>query len=194
MDVPFDSELIISLQSGDIDALGTLYDRHSALVYRTAYAIAGDPEMASDLLQDVFVRLSRFSHRIDPRRPLEPWLYRMTANLSYTWLKRRKRWLHPLDDAGEWLLGSPREHSLQQQAEKNAEMERLHQAILKLPVQQRVVVVMYYINDLSLQEIADVLEIPIGTVKSRLHYGRQSLRKVLNLDADMQGEVTYEFT
>ncbi len=194
MDVPFDSELIISLQSGDIDALGTLYDRHSALVYRTAYAITGDPEMASDLLQDVFVRLSRFSHRIDPRRPLEPWLYRMTANLSYTWLKRRKRWLHPLDDAGEWLLGSPREHSLQQQAEKNAEMERLHQAILKLPVQQRVVVVMYYINDLSLQEIADVLEIPIGTVKSRLHYGRQSLRKVLNLDADMQGEVTYEFT
>jgi len=194
VNVPLDRELIFSLQSGDVDALGALYDRHSALVYRTAYAITGDPDAASDLLQDVFVRLSRFAHRVDPRRPLEPWLYRMTANLAYTWLKRRKRWLHPLDDAMEWLLDSARERSLQQQAEKNAEAEQLHQAILKLPVQQRVVVVMYYINDLSLQEIAEILEIPIGTVKSRLHYGRQSLRKVLNLDADIQGEVICEFT
>ncbi|GAB4520772.1 MAG: sigma-70 family RNA polymerase sigma factor [Anaerolineales bacterium] len=190
-----DRELILALQSGDTDALGVLYNRYNTLVYRTAYAITGDPDAASDLLQDAFLRLNRFSEHIDPRRPLEPWLYRMTANLSYTWLKRRKRWFHPLDDMMEWLAGvTHASHSPQQQAEKNAESQRLQQAMLTLPVQQRMVVVMYYVNDLSLQEIAEILEIPEGTVKSRLYYGRAALRQALGLNAEVSGEVTYEFT
>ncbi len=194
MQSPSDRELVIALQSGDLDALGHLYDRHQKLVYRTAFAVTGDPEAAADLLQDVFLRLHRFAHRIDPRRPLEPWLYRMTANLAYSWLKRRKRWLRPLDGVMEWFQGAQRKHTLQQRVEHSAEWERLRLAMLKLPPQQRIVVVMYYINELSLQEIAEVLEIPVGTVKSRLHYGRQALRKNLGLDGNVLHETTYEFT
>ncbi len=189
-----DRELILALQSGDLEALGALYDRHRQLVYRTAFGITGDDEAAADLLQDVFLRLYRFAHRIDARRPLEPWLYRMTANLAYSWLKRRKRWMRPLEDLADWFSGLSRGRSLQQRVERDAEAERVQQAILKLPPQQRGVVVMYYINDLSLQEIADVLGIPVGTVKSRLHYGRRALRKHLGLDEEMIGETRYEFT
>ncbi|RMF48267.1 MAG: RNA polymerase sigma factor [Anaerolineae bacterium] len=191
---PSDRELVIALQSGDLDALGQLYDRHRRLVYRTAFAITGDAEAAADLLQDVFLRLHRFAHRIDPRRPVEPWLYRMTANLAYSWLKRRKRWLQPLDGVMEWFQGTQRKRTLQQRVEHSAEWERLRLAMLKLPPQQRIVVVMYYINELSLQEIAEVLEIPVGTVKSRLHYGRQALRKTLGLEGKVLNEATYEFT
>ena len=99
-----DAGLILQLQTGDLEALGMLYDRHKQLVFRTAPGITGDADAAADLLQDVFLRLYRFIRRFDPQRPIEPWLYRMTANLAYTWV-RRHRWLRPLEDVVEWLAG-----------------------------------------------------------------------------------------
>ncbi len=186
-----DRELIIQLQQGSLDALGELYDRFRQMVYRTALAITSDPEAANDLLQDVFLRLYRFADRIDPQRPLEPWLYRMTANLAYTWVKRRNRWIRPLEDLADWLAGNSR-NSPQEAAERNEDWRRIQQAIASLPLPQRVVVVLYYLNDLSLQEISDILDVPVGTVKSRLHYGRNSLKHNLGLDGDALLDWNYE--
>ena len=188
-----DQELILQIQGGSLNALGVLYDRHRRLVYRTALAITSDPEAAADLLQDVFLRLHRFAERVDATRPLEPWLYRVTANLSYTWVKRQQRWTRPLEDIAEWLVGS-KKNSPQHVAEQDEESLQVQQAISNLPLAQRIVVVLYYVNDLSLQEISEILEIPEGTVKSRLHYGRQSLKKHLNLESEMLAEMQYEFT
>lgn len=103
--MPNDRELIIQLQEGSLNALGDLFDRHQHMVYRTALAVTGDPAAASDLLQDVFLRMHRFADRVDPDRPLEPWLYRTTTNLTYTWVKRHKRYLRSLEDMAEWLSG-----------------------------------------------------------------------------------------
>ena len=192
MDSKTDRELILELQQGSLDALGTLYDRHRQLVYRTALAISGDSEAAADLLQDVFLRLHRFADRVDVERPLEPWLYRVTTNLSYTWVKQRQRWFQPLEDIAEWLSGGKR-NSLQQIAEMDDELRQVSQAISSLILPQRMVVVLYYLNDLSIQEISEILEVPVGTVKSRLHYGRQALKKQLGLQ-DLRPEVKYEFT
>lgn len=189
-----DRELTSKLIDGDLDALGELYDRHRLLVYRTALVITGDPEAASDLLQEVFLRLYRFADRIEVGRPLEPWLYRMTSNLSYTWVKRSKRWLRPLEDLADWLV-DPSKDTPDEVVEKRDDWAQVQQAVLNLPFPQRVVVVLYYLNDLSIQEIADILDIPAGTIKSRLHYGRQSLKKSLGLDRFGKGEklpVNYE--
>lgn len=169
-----DRDLVLRLQSGDVDALGELYDRHSHVVYRTALAITGDESSAADLLQDVFLRVHRFSKRIDPNRPLEPWLYRVTTNLTYTWIKRRKRWLlRPIEDMAEWFTGN-RKNSPSYQLEKDEEWVIICQAVATLSLQHRVVIVLHYFNDLSLFEISEVLDIPVGTVKSRLHYGRRA--------------------
>lgn len=189
-----DSELVISMQAGSLDALGVLYDRHRGLVFRTAIAITGDSEAAADLLHDVFLRLHRFAGHVDPKRPLEPWLYRMTTNLSYTWVKRRQRWLRPLEDVAEWLAGN-RKDTPAYQAEMDDSWRQVQQAVSSLPLSHRGVVVLYYINDLSLQEISEILDIPVGTVKSRLHYGRQALKKSLGLMAgEILPELQYEFT
>jgi RNA polymerase sigma-70 factor (ECF subfamily) len=189
-----DAELIKRLQDGSLEALGILYDRHRQLVFRTALAISGDEDAAADLLQDIFLRLHRFAERIDPGRPLEPWLYRMTTNLSYTWVKRRKRWLRPLEDVAEWLVGG-RKDGPYYEAEMGETWNLIQRAITSLPLPQRGVVVLYYINDLSLQEISDILEVPVGTVKSRLHYGRQALKRQLGLMQDEAlPEMRYEFT
>ena len=190
---PSDHDLILKIQAGSLDALGVIYDRHRRLVYRTALAICNDPEAAADLLQDVFLRLHRFAARIDPERPLEPWLYRVTANQTYTWVKRHQRWSHPLEEIAEWL-SSGLKHSPQYITEQDDESKRIQAAIAKLSLPHRVVVVLYYINDLSLHEIAEILEIPEGTVKSRLHYGRRALRNHLGLDNLSVRETGYEFT
>lgn len=188
-----DRVLIEQLQGADLSALGMLYDRHRQMVYRTAMAITGDSDAASDLLQDVFLRLYRFIERVDPQLPLEPWLYRMTANLSYTWVKRQSRWLRPLEDLADWLAGNHK-NAPQQAAEQLENTGQLRHALLKLPVNQRVVVVLFYVNDLQVQEIAEILDIPIGTVKSRLHYGRQALKEVIEKQNRGFLDVQYEFT
>lgn len=191
--MPGDQELILRLQEGDLEALGELYDRYRLLVYRTALAITSDREAANDLLQDVFLRLHRFAARIDPQRPLEPWLYRMTANLAYTWLKRNHHWLKPLEELAEWLVG-PGRNSTYEIVERHDEWDHLQQAVARLPFAQRVVVVLYYLNDLSLQEIAEILDVPVGTVKSRLHYGRLTLKKSLGMGSPMESDKLPDLT
>ena len=194
MDACSDAELICRLQSGSLEALGVLYDRHRNLVFRTALAITGDPEAAADLLHDVFLRLHRFAAHIDPQRPLEPWLYRMTTNLAYTWIKRRRRWLRPLEDVAEWLSGANKDQTAIQ-AEVGESWYYVQQAVLSLPLSHRGVVVLYYVHDLSLQEISEILETPVGTIKSRLHSSRQALKKSLGfLEGELLSELKYEFT
>lgn len=188
-----DQELVLRLQQGDLAALEDLYDRHQRLVYRTALGITGDEQVAADLLQDVFLRMHRFARHIDPNRPLEPWLYRTTANLTYTWVKRHRHWLRPLEEVSEWLAGSKRQ-SPSSLAEADEAWKDVEKAVSALILQQRVVVVLYYINDLSVQEIAEVLEVPVGTVKSRLFYGRQTLKKYLEAGGAYHGALSYEFT
>lgn len=182
-----DQQLIEKLQEGSLEALGHLYDRHRHLVFRTALAITGDYDAASDLLQDVFLRLFRFADRIDWERPLQPWLYRMTTNLSYTWVKRDQRWKRPLENLADWLAGAGK-NLTQEAVEQLDDWDRLQHAVAGLPIAQRIVVVLYYLNDLSLQEIGDILDVPVGTVKSRLHYGRLALKKELGLGAFAENE------
>ncbi|MCK5052851.1 MAG: RNA polymerase sigma factor [Anaerolineales bacterium] len=194
MEDKHDRDLILELQAGELNALGDMYDRHRHLVYRTALAITCDPEMAADLLQEVFLRLHRFAERIDPARPLQPWLYRMTVNLSYTWVKRKSRWMRYINEMAERVILERRPPSPQNIAERDESWRWVRQAILALPVQQRMVVVLYYINDLSLKEISEILEIPVGTVKSRLHYARRVLKKQLGAHREVLRTVFYETT
>jgi RNA polymerase sigma-70 factor, ECF subfamily len=175
---PSDSDLILELQSGNLNALGILYDRHKNMVYRTASVITGDPEAAADLLHDVFLRLHRFVSHVDPERPLEPWLYRMTVNQAHTWVKRSRRWLRPLEEVTEWLVGTKRS-PINNNEYADEDWQQVQQAVSALPMSQRIVVVLFYLNDLSLQEISEITNVPVGTVKSRLHYGREALKKSL---------------
>ena len=190
---PGDLQLILKLRQGDLEALGGLYDRHRLLVYRTALAITGDTEAAADLLHDTFLRLYRFGHRIDPTRPIEPWLYRMAANMAYTWVKRRGRWHQALREMADRLS---REYpaSPSQQVERNEAWLEIRRALQAISPEKRVVVVLYYLNDLPISEIAAILDLPLGTVKSRLHYGRQALKQQLGLDGQVVPRVGYEAT
>jgi RNA polymerase sigma-70 factor (ECF subfamily) len=174
---PRDGELILRLRQGEVAALGALYDRYRHVVYRTALAVTADRYAAEDILQETFLRLQKHVERVDPDRPIEPWLYRVSVNLSYTYLRRRRWQSLGIDEWLDRVIGPPR--SAEHRLERHETWEAVSSALTKLPVQQRIVVVLYYLDGLSLREIADVLECPVGTVKSRLHYGRENLRRAL---------------
>jgi RNA polymerase sigma-70 factor (ECF subfamily) len=110
---------------------------------------------------------------------LEPWLYRVTVNLSYTWVSRRSRWLVSLESVIDKLV-SPARMGAEYHAEMSEFQVILQRAIDSLPAGQRMTVILYYLNDLSLKEISYILDCPVGTVKSRLHYGREHLKKCLD--------------
>jgi RNA polymerase sigma-70 factor (ECF subfamily) len=175
---PSDSELIARLQQADLDALGALFERYRTRVYRTALAIVRDSAAAEDILQDCFLRVYANAQRIDAERPLAPWLYRVTVNLSYTWLSRGQNRRTSLDKVTDHLI-SPMKQAPDQLTEQTELRQNVRKAIGSLCLDQRVVVVLYYLNGLSLQAIAEILDLPVGTVKSRLYYARENLRREL---------------
>jgi RNA polymerase sigma-70 factor (ECF subfamily) len=175
---PDEGCLIRRLQTGDLGALGELYELHRDKIYRTALAITHDPSVAEDILHETFLRLYTHAEHIDTALPLSPWLYRVAVNLSYSWYTRRQRYRLPLDDVIDKLI-APLRHSPEPSTEHKEMRHRVREAIDTLCFNQRVVIVLYYLNDMSVREIADVLECPVGTVKSRLYYGREALREKL---------------
>ena len=175
---PTDRELIQRLCDGDLNALGTLYDRYRLLVFHTALAITRDRQAAEDILQECFLKVNAYARRIDVNLPLEPWLYRVTVNLSYTYVTRRSRWLTSLESVIDRLV-SPARTSSEYHAEMSELQSVIQQAINELQPSQRMTVILYYLNDLSLKEISYILDCPVGTVKSRLYYGREHLKRQL---------------
>ncbi len=187
-----DGRLVVRLRTGDIDALGELYRRYKTKIFRTALAVTRDQGAAEDILQETFLRLFIHADRIYTNVPLEPWLYRVAVNLSHTWIQKRRCRIGLLEDMLERLTAPL--HLLPERMVEQAEVqETVQQAIANLPLAHRTVVVLFYLEHLSLKEIAGILEIPVGTVKSRLYYARESLKGLLAERRPVSG-VIYEFT
>jgi len=176
-----DHHLIVRVREGDLSALGALYDKHRLLVFHTALAITRDPLAAEDILQECFLRLHTHAGRIDGSLPLAPWLYRVTVNMSYTWVTRDARRQISLEGLLEYLdrLVAPARAAPEHQAETRDLRESVQRAVERLPFNQRAAIILHYLGGLDLKEIAFILDCPVGTVKSRLHHGRETLRAEL---------------
>lgn len=146
--------------------------------------------------QEVFLRVHTYAHRIDDSVPLEPWLYRVTANQTYSWIGRAKRWVCALPGAlDRWTSSTKWQSGPEKAAEEQEQWQHLQQAIDALPPDHHIVVVQHYLDGSSLQEIAGALDIPEGTVKSRLHYARRRLRKAIQeQERRLVPEVAYDYT
>ncbi len=185
-----DGVLIARLRRGDMAALAELYEKYQTPIFRTALAITRDQGAAEDILQECFIRLLTHADRIRTDAPVGPWLYRVAINLSCDWIHYRQRWSNLLSKlVGRWMPPLRVEWTV----EEREIQERVREAIRSLPLPQQVVIVLYYLEGLSLKEIAEILEVPEGTVKSRLHYGREALRERLAEWQPRRG-VVYELT
>jgi RNA polymerase sigma-70 factor (ECF subfamily) len=160
-----------------------LVERYSRHVYAVAYRMAGNEADARDLAQEAFIRVWRALRRIEPGASLEGWLHRIVTNLYIDLLRRRpKARLQSLDepvptDAGEM----PRERAdpavgVEQRVLDAAMDRRVQEALLELSADLRMVVVLADIEGYAYEEIAAMMGVPIGTIKSRLHRARRALR------------------
>ena len=182
-----DKELVVAAQGGDESSFDLLFYRYRDGIYRVAYAVTKDPSAAEEILVDTFARAYRALARLDPHDSLRPWLYRVALNLSYNRRPRRHFTLHPLEDATEQIVESE-EISPNSLAERGEIQRAVLDAIDQLSFKHRVVVILHHLQGLDLAEIAEIVESPVGTVKSRLHYALRHLRTSLLADARIELE------
>ncbi len=170
-----DSALVQRVQTGDMAAFEELFHKYKGIIYRTALAITHDPGAAEEVLQDCFYKTYTSIQRIQPDTALSPWLHRVAVNLSCNVIKRRRNWFEPIENIAERFFADPH-YSPEHLCEQNELQSALREIVNELPVKHRAVVVLHYLHELSLPEIAELLHCPVGTVKSRLHYARKWLK------------------
>lgn len=166
-------QIINRAQSGDREAFAFLFEQYKNLVYKTAYLMLGEPLEAEDALQEVFVQVYRSVSGFDPRKAaFTTWLYRVTINHCLNRRRQQRSFLLPLEEFSSVLKTDFPGVQL-------AEEQVLQQAVSELTEKQRAVVILRYYWDLPYAEIAQVLDLPLGTVKSRLDLALKALRKVI---------------
>jgi len=181
--------------AGDPRGFDALMCRYHAPLRRMLRAMVRNPQDTEDLLQESFLRVYRFLHRFDSTRPFGPWLLRIGSNLARNHLRRTRRTpTLSLDETpaggeqesyeGEWLADRRPLEALEHQRLLAA----TRAAIAKLPLEQRVVVEMRLIGEMSYKEIAGALGVPMGTVMSRLNRGRRQLQAALRMGPARRGE------
>jgi RNA polymerase sigma-70 factor (ECF subfamily) len=189
-----DASLVARVIAGDRSGFEALYQRHHVTLYRTALAITHERSVAEELLQEAFLRAFRHIRRVDlaPGVSLKPWLHRIIINLAYDWSARQRAPVRSLDSVVDRLVMRA-SVSPERQAEQREVEHMVGEAIAALPIKQRIVVILYYLHDMDLDEIAITLNLPPGTVKSRLYYGRARLRSRLEADLRLPGSLELSY-
>lgn len=179
-----DAALVQRARDGDAAAFAGLYARHHVVLYRTALAMTRRQSRAEELVQDTFLRAYRHLGQVvlAPEASLRPWLHRILVHLIYDDSARRTHPTQPLETMDE-RLPAPDQVSVERRAEARELRRTVSRAIQQLPIRHQEVVVLFYLNDLDVGAIADLLGVPPGTVKSRLFYGRARLRELLAAEA-----------
>ena len=183
-----DRELVHAARAGDTIAFDSLFYRYRDGIYRLGVAITKDPSAAEEIVVDTFARAHRAIERLEPDDSLRPWLYRVAVNLSYNRRPRKGVTFSSLEDGAQDL---PTEGETPSEAAERAERRRVVlECVDTLGPKHKVVVVLHYLNGLNLAEIAEIVEVPVGTVKSRLHYALRKLRVQLSAHPGLDFEPT----
>jgi RNA polymerase sigma-70 factor (ECF subfamily) len=163
--------------AGDREAFGGLIERHQASVRRVCRSVTLDEHDADDAAQDAFLSALDRLETFDRRRPFGPWLMRIASNAAIDLLRRRAvRRVEPLDEA---VAGSSR--SPAQDAMHSELRAALSAALAELPERQRVAVTLFDMEGYAHAEIAEILGVPEGTVRSDVFHARRRLRQALGL-------------
>lgn len=183
-----DSDLVIvqRVQAGDVAAFDTLIVKYRERVYGIVYNMTSNREDAADLTQDAFIKAFQSIHRFNAHSSFFTWLYRIAVNSTLTHLRKARlrtffsfEKINDEDKTAELVnqmtdkKGGDRELFIRELQEK------LNEAMMKLSIKHRTVVTLFEIEGLSHEEIAEIMECSVGTVRSRLHYAKQLLQSEL---------------
>jgi RNA polymerase sigma-70 factor, ECF subfamily len=165
-----EEELMIAYQNGDDDALEGIYTLLKPSLYSFIFRYTRDEQLSIDIVQDTFVKLQQYKLSYHPQKgKVKSYLFQIAYRLMITKLNRRKKWRSLLP----FLTPTPTEEI------SHSDKMTIRQAIANLPESHRAVILLFYYHDMPQEEIAKILDIPKGTVKSRLHNSMKRLKEEL---------------
>lgn len=178
-----DPDLVDLMAVGNAQALETLYDRYSRIVFSFALRILGDPASAEELLQEVFFRAWQQASRFSANRgSFVTWLLSITHNMAIDEIRKRQRRPQRADSADPVLMlanVTDTGPSVEEYAVLSSWREQIAEAMRELPDSQREAIEMAYFQGLTQREISEQLGQPLGTVKTRMRLGMRKLREFL---------------
>lgn len=185
---PEEARLIMACQEGDSSAFNLLVWRWEKPLYNFIYKYVGDATLAEDLVQDTFIRVLKSIKRYTHQGSFSTWLYRIAINLCKDHLKRKRLPLVSLHDyyttgSGERVYVQDRIADDQTRTDDSLKAEEREELVRRLlaglPEEQRIVILLKEYQELTFREIAEVLDVPEGTVKSRLYHALRAMRESL---------------
>lgn len=166
--------LALRAQAGDREAFDRLFQLLQEPLYRYIFSLVGARALAEDILQEVFILIYRKIRWLREPDLLRPWVYRIATREAFKQLKRERRWSDKTEDEVVLLdLPAPSRDELAP--------ELVAQLVARLSPASRAVVVLHYLHEMPLAEIAEVMGVAVGTVKSRLAYGLDLMRRQLSV-------------
>ncbi len=179
-----DEILIEAVKKGDCDAFGPIIERYKMALYKVMYRMVLNRDDAEDLVEEAFIKAYRSINKFQTDRPFFSWLRRIGVNNAINFLKReRKGNIAPLEYV-EKTLPNGRNDPVRMTREKMIR-ERINAALTRLPQEARIILSLKVEEDLSYEEIGNILNIPKGTVMSRLARARQKLKRIFE-DMEVQ--------
>jgi RNA polymerase sigma-70 factor (ECF subfamily) len=182
-----DAQLIDQTLQGRTEAFGQLVLKYQDRLFNTVFHVVGHAEDARDVVQEAlvqaFLKLDSFEHR----STFYSWLYRIAFNAAVA--HRRRRTMAPLDRLAEANAASPTADGPAEKLERKERCRQVRQALAQLPVEYRTVLVLREIDGCDYETLAEILELPIGTVRSRLHRGRLQLKEILRTSLALKEEM-----
>ncbi|MHB8895931.1 MAG: RNA polymerase sigma factor, partial [Candidatus Geothermincolia bacterium] len=178
-----DEALVARARAGDLIALEELFNRYRNQVFSLAYRMTGNPSDAEDLCQEIFLQVMRKVGSFEGRSSFSTWLYRVAMNRSRDYLRRKKRSPELLSHEGD----PPERHEphiatsggLESEAISSEAQRLVQEALMKLPVSLRAPLVLHELEGMQYHEVASLLKLPVGTVKSRIFRARIKLAEIL---------------
>ena len=182
---PVEVEWAARAHAGDIEAFGRLVDRYGEQARRVARGILGDSHDGDDAAQDAFLSALRNLGRYDPSRPFGPWLMRIVSNAAVDRRRRNKvRSTEALSPTAPARAAGPATET-----DRRSMLQALERGLALLPERQRIAVTLFDVEGYSHAEIAEVLQVPQGTVRSDVFHGRRALRQSLRPWQDWKEEI-----
>jgi RNA polymerase sigma factor (sigma-70 family) len=168
-----DELLMHAVQGGHLDSLGELFERHHRPVFHFLSRTTGDPALAEDLVQEVFVRILKYRHTYDAGSRFETWLFRIARNARADHFKKKPPTSAPVDDALDIATSDP---GPAQQLERQVDARQLQRALQQLADEPRDLLVLARYHNMPYDRIAEALGIEVGAVKVRVHRAMKQLR------------------
>ena len=172
-----DQALMLAVREGDAEKLGVLFERHHRRLFNFLYRLTGNRLLSEDLVQEVFVRILKYRHTYRGENQFTTWLFQVARNARIDHVRQNPREVADVE-CSVLDLASP-SPTPAENAEQQEKIRILLDALAKLPEERREILLLRGFQGLKFEEIAKVLDVPVGTVMSRLNYARNRLRELL---------------